>query len=89
MEDNDCISYNNKTNTYGNQQAARSAIVQLNDIDRSEGTLVDGDGVRIDMQGSFTDRNGQYANLQIQINRLHNKAKDSTTIATALVETNE
>lgn len=90
MEDNDRISRNNKTNTYGNQQAARSAIAQLNDIDRSEGTLVDGDGVRIDMQGSFTDRNGRrYANLQIQVNRLRNKAKDSTTIATALVETNE
>lgn len=92
MEDNNCISRNEKKDyTFNNRQAARSAIAQLNGIDGSRDTLVSVGGVRIDRQGRCSCNGRQYVNIQVQVNRLRGDASDSTTIATALrlVETDE
>lgn len=90
MEDNNRISRNEKKDyTFNNRQAARSAIAQLNGIDGSRDTLVSVGGVRIDRQGRCSRNGRQYVNIQVQVNRLRGDASDSTTIATALVETDE
>lgn len=95
MESNGRISRDSRPrrNTYTctNRRAANSAIAQFNGVDRTNqgGTLVSRDGVRIDLQGRTTSGTRRFANIQIQVNRQRSNANDLTTIATALIETDQ
>lgn len=77
------------TYTCANTASASEAIARLQGIGQGASTLVSLDGVRIDRQGTITRNGRRYANLQIQVNRQRRNANDRTTIATALIETDE
>ena len=66
--------------------AAKKAIGHLNNTHNNIRTLHKCDKVRVDLQGFFNHENRRYLNIQVQLNKKRNG--ESTTIATALIETN-
>ena len=75
------------------RRSALGLIAQLGRIRNGAqaGTMVQDNNVRIDLQGFFNQAGRRYANIQIQLNRPRRNRPgyvDSTTIATACVETN-
>ena len=99
MEINTAISRDRRDiYTCTNRRDAQVAVARLDVVDRSihRGTIVNVNGlsrndpgVRIDIQNRFQNQDSgrRFVNLQIQINVPRNGR--STTIATAIVQTNE